>query len=70
MKIHKITLFMYDINNDSSLEDCKTEIENGVSNYFQLDFSKCESKEAGEWHDNHKLNNIKTNVDDYFKKLK
>jgi len=70
MKIHKITLFIYDVNNDSSLEDCKTEIENGVSDYFQLNFGKCESKEAGEYHDNHKLNSTKTNVNNYFKKLK
>jgi len=69
MKLHKITLYLADVNNDSTLEDAKTEIENGVSDYFTKWFGKCESREVGEWGDNHKLNSTTINVDNYWKKI-
>ena len=62
MKIHKIELYLADINNDSSLRDAKIEIENGVSDYFTIWFGKCESKEIGEWGDDHKLNSTKVDI--------
>lgn len=69
MKLHKITLYLADLNNDSTLNDAKIEIENGVSDYFTEWFGKCETKDIGEWHDNHKLNNTKINMDKEWKKL-
>ena len=62
MKLHKIELYLADVNNDSSLRDAKVEIENGVSDYFTMWFGKCESKEIGEWSDNHKLNSTRVNI--------
>ncbi len=49
---------MADVNNDSSLDDAKTEIENGVSDYFSTWFGSCVTKNIGEWDDDHKWNNI------------
>ena len=62
MKIHKIELYLADVNNDSSLRDAKVEIENGISDYFITWFGKCESKEIGEWSDEHKLNSTKVDI--------
>ena len=62
MKIHKIELYLADVNNDSSLRDAKVEIENGISDYFTKWFGKCESKEIGEWNDDHKLNSTKVDI--------
>jgi hypothetical protein len=70
MKLHKITVYLADVNNDSTLKDCQIEIENGVSDYFIKWFGKCESKEIGEWGDNHPLNKTKINMDKEWDKLK
>jgi len=70
MKLHKITLYLADLNNDSSLRDAKVEIENGISDYFTKWFGKCESKGIGEWDDEHELNSTKIDVDSYWNKIK
>lgn len=31
-----------------------------------VSFGKCETKDVGEWSDDHKLNSTKTNVSKYF----
>jgi len=69
MKLHKITLYLADVNNDSSIRDAKVEIENGISDYYTKWFGKCESKEISEWGDNHRLNSTTINVDKYWETL-
>ena len=69
MKLHKITVYLADLNNDSTLEDAKIEINDGGSDYFTKWLGKCETAEIGEWQDGHKLNNKKINIDKYWEKL-
>jgi hypothetical protein len=68
MKIHELEIYVYDINNDCSLEDVKIELEQ-MHGEFTVDIGKCKTKQAGEWHDRHKLNSTRTNVPKYFDKL-
>ena len=69
MKVHKLEIYAYEPNNDWDLDDVKIQIENGMGDCL-IEFGKCETKDAGEWDDDHPLNSTKTNYDKYFKSLK
>lgn len=66
MKLHKIELYVADLNNDSSLEDVKDELDNRISEYFTVWIGKCKSKSIGEWSDNHPLNDTRININKWW----
>ena len=52
--IHKIELYVVELHDQHGIEDIKAVLENATDD--MLIFGKCEVKDAGEWHDDHKLN--------------
>lgn len=68
MKLHKIELYVADLNNDSSIEDVKTEIVDNISDDFTLWIGTCKTKNIGEWDDDHPLNDTRTNITKWWDK--
>ncbi len=68
--IHKIDLYITAIHDPHDIEEIKNAIQNLLEDYGMVSFGKCEVKDAGEWHDEHKLNHVNTNVAKYYEKLK
>lgn len=60
--IYKIELYVVDINDtQSGIEYLKDAIENSINDGLVI-FGKCQKKDAGEWHDDHKLNFTNKNL--------
>ena len=66
--IHKIELYVIELNNQYGVEEIKTVIENALDDYL-VSYGKIETKDAGEWSDEHILNKTTTDVGKVFESL-
>lgn len=70
MKVHKIEMIVCDPNNDDlSLEDLKTELENSCDDWI-IHYIKTKTKNAPEWIDDSPFNYDAKKAENAFNKLK
>ena len=67
--VHKIEVYIIEYINQYGIEDAKIVIENAFRDAGVF-FGKVETREAGEWHDDHPLNFTDNDHLKTFKKLK